>query len=74
MMFSVNKVVCGALCQPGDLSEPEQEESAAFKRLHKLVNSTRKVKKKLIRIDECKRTGADGTTADSKTHQEFTGG
>ncbi|XP_018559225.1 SAM and SH3 domain-containing protein 1 [Lates calcarifer] len=37
----------------------EQEESATFRRLHKLVNSTRKVKKKLIRIDESKRPGAE---------------
>lgn len=49
-------------CQPFDLSDTE-EESAAFRRLHKLVNSTRKVKKKLIRIDESKRSGAEGTTA-----------
>ncbi|XP_015241093.1 PREDICTED: SAM and SH3 domain-containing protein 1-like isoform X2 [Cyprinodon variegatus] len=45
-------------CTPLELSENE-EESPTFKRLHKLVNSTRKVKKKLIRIDESKRTGAD---------------
>ncbi|XP_019133416.2 SAM and SH3 domain-containing protein 1 isoform X2 [Larimichthys crocea] len=46
-------------CNPCDLSDTEQEESVTFRRLHKLVNSTRKVKKKLIRIDESKRTGAD---------------
>ncbi|XP_047466600.1 SAM and SH3 domain-containing protein 1-like isoform X2 [Mugil cephalus] len=46
-------------CNPCDLSDTEQEESVTFKRLHKLVNSTRKVKKKLIRIDESKRPGAD---------------
>lgn len=49
------------LHQPCELSDNEQEESVTFKRLHKLVNSTRKVKKKLIRIDETKRPGADGT-------------
>ncbi|XP_056152309.1 SAM and SH3 domain-containing protein 1-like [Lampris incognitus] len=38
-----------------DVSDNEQEESVTFKRLHKLVNSTRKVKKKLIKIDEAKR-------------------
>lgn len=43
-----------------DLSDTEQEESVTFRRLHKLVNSTRKVKKKLIKIDEFKRTGAEG--------------
>ncbi|TKS87001.1 SAM and SH3 domain-containing protein 1 [Collichthys lucidus] len=45
--------------QPCDLSDTEQEESVTFRRLHKLVNSTRKVKKKLIRIEEPKRSGAD---------------
>ncbi|XP_039992851.1 SAM and SH3 domain-containing protein 1-like isoform X2 [Xiphias gladius] len=44
---------------PCDLSDNEQEESVTFRRLHKLVNSTRKVKKKLIRIDESKRPGAE---------------
>ncbi|XP_028251958.1 SAM and SH3 domain-containing protein 1-like isoform X2 [Parambassis ranga] len=48
-------------CNPCDLSDNELEESATFRRLHKLVNSTRKVKKKLIRIDESKRTGAEET-------------
>lgn len=46
-------------CNPCDLSDNEQEESVTFRRLHKLVNSTRKVKKKLIRIDESKRPGAE---------------
>lgn len=48
--------------QTFDLSDTE-EESVAFRRLHKLVNSTRKVKKKLIRIDESKRSGSEGMTA-----------
>ncbi|XP_075963662.1 SAM and SH3 domain-containing protein 1 isoform X3 [Anarhichas minor] len=46
-------------CNPCDLSDNEQEESVTFRRLHKLVNSTRKGKKKLIRIDESKRPGAE---------------
>uniref|UniRef100_A0A8D3ATW5 Sterile alpha motif domain-containing protein 5 n=1 Tax=Scophthalmus maximus TaxID=52904 RepID=A0A8D3ATW5_SCOMX len=46
-------------CNPCDLSDNEQEESVTFRRLHKLVNSTRKVKKKLIRIDESNRPGAE---------------
>ncbi|XP_076013616.1 SAM and SH3 domain-containing protein 1 [Genypterus blacodes] len=46
-------------CTPCDLSDNEQEESVTFRRLHKLVNSTRKVKKKLIRIDESKKPGID---------------
>nr|XP_020482849.1 SAM and SH3 domain-containing protein 1-like isoform X1 [Labrus bergylta] len=46
-------------CNPCDLSDNEEEDPVTFRRLHKLVNSTRKVKKKLIRIDESKKTGAD---------------
>uniref|UniRef100_UPI0037E6FC7A SAM and SH3 domain-containing protein 1 n=1 Tax=Semicossyphus pulcher TaxID=241346 RepID=UPI0037E6FC7A len=46
-------------CNPCDLSDNEQEESVTFRRLHKLVNSTRKVKKKLIRIDDSKRPGEE---------------
>lgn len=41
-------------------SDDELEESAAFGRLHKLVNSTRRVKKKLIRIDESKKHTSKG--------------
>ncbi|KAM6912216.1 SAM and SH3 domain-containing protein 1 [Xenentodon cancila] len=43
---------------PGDLSDNE-EELLTFRRLHKLVNSTRKVKKKLIRVDEPQRLGTE---------------
>ncbi|XP_026142389.1 SAM and SH3 domain-containing protein 1-like isoform X2 [Carassius auratus] len=39
-------------------SEDELEESVTFRRLHKLVNSTRRVRKKLIRIDEAKKHGS----------------
>ncbi|KAM9842573.1 SAM and SH3 domain-containing protein 1 [Aulostomus maculatus] len=46
-------------CNLCDLSDNEQEESVTFRRLHKLVNSTRKVKKKLIKIDESKRPSAE---------------
>lgn len=60
-MFSISKILTGLSYQPCDLSDNEQEESLTFSRLHKLVNSTRKVKKKLIRIDESKRPGAEGT-------------
>lgn len=60
-MFPINKIRTCLFYQPCDLSDNEQEESATFRRLHKLVNSTRKVKKKLIRIDESKRPGAEGT-------------
>ncbi|KAK0153085.1 SAM and SH3 domain-containing protein 1 [Merluccius polli] len=45
--------------QTCELSDAEQEESLAFRRLHKLVNSTRKVKKKLIRMEEGRKSGAE---------------
>lgn len=47
-------------CQSCDLSDNEQDESAAFRRLHKLVNSTRKVKKKLVRVEDSRRPGTEG--------------
>lgn len=31
-----------------------------FKRLHKLVNSTRRVRKKLIKVEEGKKHGSEG--------------
>lgn len=31
-----------------------------FRRLHKLVNSTRRVKKKLIKVEEGKKHGSEG--------------
>lgn len=36
-----------------------------FKRLHKLVNSTRRVRKKLIRVDEMKKPSTEGKRAES---------
>ncbi|XP_051578175.1 SAM and SH3 domain-containing protein 1 isoform X2 [Myxocyprinus asiaticus] len=47
-----------SFCNSREQSEDELEESATFRRLHKLVNSTRRVRKKLIRIDEAKKHGA----------------
>ncbi len=41
-------------------SDDEQEDSVKFKRLHKLVNSTRRVRKKLIKVDDSKRQGSQG--------------
>ncbi|XP_028717451.1 SAM and SH3 domain-containing protein 1 isoform X8 [Peromyscus leucopus] len=41
-------------------SDDETEESVKFKRLHKLVNSTRRVKKKLIRVEEMKKPSTEG--------------
>ncbi|XP_059897510.1 SAM and SH3 domain-containing protein 1a isoform X3 [Gadus macrocephalus] len=41
-------------------SDDEQsEDSVKFKRLHKLVNSTRRVRKKLIKVDEAKRRDSE---------------
>ncbi|KAI4905375.1 hypothetical protein NFI96_016359 [Prochilodus magdalenae] len=40
-------------------SDDEQEDSMKFKRLHKLVNSTRRVRKKLIKVDDGKRHGSE---------------
>ncbi|XP_077416258.1 SAM and SH3 domain-containing protein 1-like isoform X2 [Vanacampus margaritifer] len=42
-----------------ELSDTEQEEWLTFRRLHKLVSSTRKVKNKLIRVDQTRRSGAE---------------
>ncbi|XP_031643669.1 SAM and SH3 domain-containing protein 1 isoform X3 [Oncorhynchus kisutch] len=44
------------LCEQSD---GEQEESGTFRRLHKLVTSSRRVRKKLIRIDESKNPGSE---------------
>ncbi|XP_052352518.1 SAM and SH3 domain-containing protein 1-like isoform X3 [Oncorhynchus keta] len=44
------------LCEQSD---SEQEESGTFRRLHKLVTSSRRVRKKLIRIDESKNPGSE---------------
>ncbi|XP_035599389.1 SAM and SH3 domain-containing protein 1 isoform X2 [Oncorhynchus keta] len=46
-------------CNPGEQSEGEQEESGTFRRLHKLVGSTRRVRKKLLKIDESKKPESD---------------
>ncbi|XP_059368630.1 SAM and SH3 domain-containing protein 1a isoform X4 [Carassius carassius] len=47
-----------ALARPVEQSDDEQEDSVKFKRLHKLVNSTRRVRKKLIKVDDSKRHGS----------------
>ncbi|XP_043924843.1 SAM and SH3 domain-containing protein 1 isoform X4 [Protopterus annectens] len=46
-------------CNSREQSEDEGEEMVKFKRLHKLVNSTRRVRKKLIKVDEAKKASAD---------------
>ncbi|XP_075059344.1 SAM and SH3 domain-containing protein 1 isoform X4 [Mixophyes fleayi] len=47
-------------CNSREQSEDESEESVKFKRLHKLVNSTRRVKNKLIRAEEMKKPNTEG--------------
>ncbi|XP_016347989.1 SAM and SH3 domain-containing protein 1-like isoform X5 [Sinocyclocheilus anshuiensis] len=47
-----------ALARSVEQSDDEQEDSVKFKRLHKLVNSTRRVRKKLIKVDDSKRHGS----------------
>ncbi|XP_073788697.1 SAM and SH3 domain-containing protein 1a isoform X19 [Danio rerio] len=47
-----------ALSRSVEQSDDEQEDSVKFKRLHKLVNSTRRVRKKLIKVDDSKRHGS----------------
>ncbi|XP_007941411.1 SAM and SH3 domain-containing protein 1 [Orycteropus afer afer] len=47
-------------CNSREQSDDETEESVKFKRLHKLVNSTRRVRKKLIRVEEMKKPGTEG--------------
>lgn len=48
------------LCQSREQSDDETEESVKFKRLHKLVNSTRRVRKKLIRVEEMRKPSTEG--------------
>ncbi|XP_073483532.1 SAM and SH3 domain-containing protein 1 isoform X3 [Aquarana catesbeiana] len=47
-------------CNSREQSDEESEESVKFKRLHKLVNSTRRVRKKLIRAEEMKKPSTEG--------------
>ncbi|CAM2111649.1 SAM and SH3 domain-containing protein 1 isoform X2 [Caretta caretta] len=47
-------------CNSREQSDDETEESVKFKRLHKLVNSTRRVRKKLIRVEEMKKPNTEG--------------
>ncbi|XP_044278978.1 SAM and SH3 domain-containing protein 1 isoform X2 [Varanus komodoensis] len=46
-------------CNSREQSDDESEESVKFKRLHKLVNSTRRVRKKLIRVEEIKKSSTE---------------
>lgn len=50
-----------SLHQSREQSDDEQsEDSVKFKRLHKLVNSTRRVRKKLIKVEEGKKHASEG--------------
>ncbi|XP_077752562.1 SAM and SH3 domain-containing protein 1 isoform X3 [Canis aureus] len=49
-----------ALARSREQSDDETEESVKFKRLHKLVNSTRRVRKKLIRVEEMRKPSTEG--------------
>uniref|UniRef100_A0A4W4FIB0 SAM and SH3 domain containing 1a n=1 Tax=Electrophorus electricus TaxID=8005 RepID=A0A4W4FIB0_ELEEL len=46
-------------CNSREQSDDEQEDPVKFKRLHKLVNSTRRVRKKLIRVEDSRRQGSE---------------
>ncbi|XP_034018587.1 SAM and SH3 domain-containing protein 1a isoform X7 [Thalassophryne amazonica] len=47
-------------CNSQEQSDDEQaEDSVKFRRLHKLVNSTRRVRKKLIKVEEGKKHGSE---------------
>ncbi|XP_034525155.1 SAM and SH3 domain-containing protein 1 isoform X3 [Ailuropoda melanoleuca] len=47
-------------CNSREQSDDETEESVKFKRLHKLVSSTRRVRKKLIRVEEMRKPSTEG--------------
>ncbi|XP_028294823.1 SAM and SH3 domain-containing protein 1-like isoform X2 [Gouania willdenowi] len=63
--FSAHNSNDSFCCNPCDLSDNEQDESTTFRRLHKLVNSTRKAKRKLIRFEESKRPGGGAESLSS---------
>ncbi|XP_041108279.1 SAM and SH3 domain-containing protein 1-like isoform X2 [Polyodon spathula] len=46
-------------CNSREQSDDETEESVKFRRLHKLVNSTRRVRKKLIKVEEMKKPSTE---------------
>ncbi|XP_058163609.1 SAM and SH3 domain-containing protein 1 isoform X2 [Dasypus novemcinctus] len=47
-------------CTSREPSDDDTEESVKFKKLHKLVSSTRRVRKKLIRVEEMKKPSPEG--------------
>ncbi|XP_029105811.1 SAM and SH3 domain-containing protein 1a isoform X5 [Scleropages formosus] len=46
-------------CNSREQSDEEAEDSLKFRRLHKLVSSTRRVRKKLIKVEEGRRPGSE---------------
>ncbi|XP_029105802.1 SAM and SH3 domain-containing protein 1a isoform X2 [Scleropages formosus] len=48
-----------ALARSREQSDEEAEDSLKFRRLHKLVSSTRRVRKKLIKVEEGRRPGSE---------------
>uniref|UniRef100_A0A8C9TLI8 SAM and SH3 domain containing 1 n=1 Tax=Scleropages formosus TaxID=113540 RepID=A0A8C9TLI8_SCLFO len=53
-------------CNSQEQSDDELDDCVKFKRLHKLVNSTRRVKKKLIKVEEGRKPGAEGMIQKSR--------
>lgn len=59
--FIISSLPLSLSHQSREQSDDEQsEDSVKFKRLHKLVNSTRRVRKKLIKVEEGKKHGSEG--------------
>uniref|UniRef100_A0A8C9S3M7 SAM and SH3 domain containing 1 n=1 Tax=Scleropages formosus TaxID=113540 RepID=A0A8C9S3M7_SCLFO len=52
-------------CNSREQSDEEAEDSLKFRRLHKLVSSTRRVRKKLIKVEEGRRPGSEGTDGEA---------
>ncbi|XP_076844174.1 SAM and SH3 domain-containing protein 1a isoform X2 [Brachyhypopomus gauderio] len=62
-----------ALARSREQSDDEQDDPVKFKRLHKLVNSTRRVRKKLIKVEESRRQdSADSLSLDASPSCEDT--
>nr|XP_046154668.1 SAM and SH3 domain-containing protein 1-like isoform X2 [Oncorhynchus gorbuscha] len=60
MMMVKEKMITVEEALAREQSDDEQtEDSMKFKRLHKLVNSTRRVRKKLIKVEEGKKHGSE---------------
>nr|XP_006010285.1 PREDICTED: SAM and SH3 domain-containing protein 1 [Latimeria chalumnae] len=58
-IFGLNQSIEESSNYSREQSDDETDESTKFKRLHKLVNSTRRVRKKLIKVEEMKKPGTE---------------